>query len=305
MNDCNKINFPKEEEDNLDIIKYDNGIASIKAEDLIKLEERINCILNEYLKKMEASSKEKNIILKHNEILFKNKIFHSLLTQSKSLKELKDNEKYEIIIDLINFCDLEKKENININDKLEIFKKLYNNHITEKGELLLLCDFTYLKHIGNDLKDLLGEENKLKMLIKLYIVSKVPFLAIFTLKKIFEAKEKINILNEKILAYEIYEDLTLTKPISYTLNEMPKTIDYMYQMFQYEKFLNILHPGKSFKVEVKEIFWSDNIDFTMIIVDCNNEDILKQKNCAAIIIGQSYLNNFFPLNKKENLSLCR
>ena len=171
--------------------------------------------------------------------------------------------------------------------------------------LLLLCDFTYLKHIGNDLKDLLGEENKLKMLIKLYIVSKVPFLAIFTLKKIFEAKEKINILNEKILAYEIYEDLTLTKPISYTLNEMPKTIDYMYQMFQYEKFLNILHPGKSFKVEVKEIFWNDNIDFTMVIVDCNNEDILKQKNCAAIIIGQSYLNNFFPLNKKENLSLCR
>ena len=125
------------------------------------------------------------------------------------------------------------------------------------------------------------------------------------MKKIFEAKEKINILNEKILAYEIYEDLTLTKPISYTVNEMPKTIDYMYQMFQYEKFLNILHPGKSFKVEVKEIFWNDNIDFTMIIVDCNNEDILKQKNCAAIIIGQSYLNNFFPLNKKENLSLCR
>ena len=47
MNDSNKINFPKEEEDNLDIIKYDNGKASIKAEDLIKLEERINCILNE------------------------------------------------------------------------------------------------------------------------------------------------------------------------------------------------------------------------------------------------------------------
>lgn len=304
MND-DKMNEKKNKENNSDIIELNNINIQIKIEDLIKSEECIECILNEFQKKMETSSKEKNLILKHKEISFKKDFFSSLLTEKEEIKELKENEKYEIIIDSLNFFYSEKNQNQNPNEKLEILSKLYNHHLQEKGELLLLCDFSYLNQIGNDIKKLLGEENKLKMLMKLYIVSKVPFLAIFTLKKIFSAKENIDILKEKILAYEIYEDFTLTKPISYSLSQMPKTIEYMNQMFQYQKYLNILHPGECTKINVKEIFWSENIDFSMIICDCDNEDLIKEKNCAAIIIGQSHINNNISLTKQTNLSLCK
>ena len=304
MNDS-KMNEQKKIEDNLDIIELNNVNLQIKKEDLIKSEECIECILNEFQKKMEASSKEKNLILKHKEIPFKKEIFSSLLTEKEETKELKENEKFEIIFDSLNFYYSEKSKNQNLEEKFQILSQLYNQHLEDKGELLILCDFAYLNQIGNDLKNLLGEENKLKMLMKLYIVSKVPFLVIFTLKKIYSSKEIIDILKEKILAYEIYEDLTLTKPISYTLSQMPKTIEYMNQMFQYQKFLNILHPGKSFKINIKELFWSDNIDFSMIICDNDNEDMIKLKNCTAIIIGQSHLNNNIILNKKGNLSLCK
>ena len=292
-----KIN-EKEEIENLDNLINDENI-SIKIDDLIISQENIECILNEYQKKMEASTKEKNLILKNKEISFKNNKFSSLLNSIESLKELKENEKFEIIIDMLNFYNTEKNE-----EQSNILSKYLNNNLTEKGCMVLLCDLKYLKQIGNDLKKLLGEENKIKMLIKLYIVSKVPFLAFFSIQKIYLAKENIDILNEKILAYEIYEDLTLTKPIGYTLSQMQKSINYMNKMFQYQNYLNILYPGKNFLINIKETFWSDNIDFSLIVCDCDNEDIIKQRNCGAIIFGQSHLNDFISLSKQGNLSLC-
>ena len=299
----NKTNII-EKEGNLDKFELINSNSFIKIDDLLRSKECIECILNEFKKKIETSSKEKNLILKSNEISFKNDIFSSLITSKESIKEIKENEKFEIIIDLLHFYNYEKNKTININEQKEILNKLFNDYLTEKGELLLLCDFSYLNHIGNDLKQILGEENKLKILIKLYIVSKVPFLALFTMKKIYTAKEKIDILNEKILAYELYEDLTLTKPISYTISQMPKTLSYMSEIFQYQKYLEKLRPGQIFILYIKELFWTDNIDFSMIICDSDNEEIIKQKKCASVIIGQSNLNNFINLNKQGNLSLC-
>jgi hypothetical protein len=251
---------------------------------------------------MEASSKEKNLILKYKEISFKKDYLENYLTQVQSFSELNENKKFDLIIDLLNFYNSEKNKNIN---EKEILTKLFNEYLNEKGELILLCDYNYLNKIGNDLKNILGEDNKLKILMKIYVISKVPFLALFTIKKLYLTKEKIDILNEKILAYEIYEDLTLTKPISYTLIQMPKAIDYMYKMYQYQNYLKILYPGKTYYINIKETFWSDNISFLMIIVDSDNEELIKQNNCAAIVIGQSHLNNFISLNKEANLSLCK
>ncbi len=290
----NKINIEKKEDNNDEILLNKENI-SINIDDLIRSEDCIECVLNEFKKKMESSPKEKNIILKQNEIKFKKESFSSLLTPMQSLSELKEDEKYDIIIDLLNFCNFEQKN---------ILNKLFTHHLAEKGTLILLCDLNYLNQVGNDLKQALGDNNKIKMLIKLFIVSKVPFLVLFSFQKIMTAKDHINILNEKIMAYEIYEDLTLTKPLGYTLDMMPKSVSYMSKMFLYQNYLNVLHPGKSFKISIKEAFWSDNVLFSTIICDSDNEEIIKKTNCAVVILGQSFLKNFVNLNKNANLSLC-
>ena len=301
MND-NQTNVSEKQENNIDEIIKNNNNAQIKIDDLKNAEDFIECILEIYKTKMEASSKEKNLILKNKEISFKKDYFANYLTQIQSLTELKENKKFDIIIDILNFYNSETNKNIN---EKEILMKLFNEYLNEKGELVLLCDYNYLNKLGNDLKNILGEDNKLKILMKIYVISKVPFLALFAIKKLYLTKEKIDILNEKILAYEIYEDLTLTKPISYTLIQMPKAIDYMYKMYQYQNYLKILYPGKTYNINIKETFWSDNISFLMIIVDSDSEELIKQNNCAAIVIGQSHLNNFISLNKESNLSLCK
>jgi hypothetical protein len=257
----NKINLEKKEENNDEILLNKENV-SINIDDLIRSEDCIECVLNEFQKKMESSPKEKNIILKQNVIKFKKESFSSLLTPMQSLSELKENEKCDIIIDLINFYNFEQKN---------ILNKLFNHHLTEKGILILLCDLNYLNLVGNDLKQILGEDNKIKMLMKLFIVSKVPFLTLFSFQKIMTAKDKINILNEKIMAYEIYEDLTLTKPLGYTLDMMPKSVTYMSNMLIYQNYLNVLHPGKSFKISIKETFWTDNVLFSTIICDSDND----------------------------------
>ena len=290
----NKINLEKKEENNDEILLNKENI-SINIDDLIKSEDCIECVLNEFKKKMESSPKEKNIILKQNEIKFKKENFSSLLTPMQSLSEIKEDEKYDIIIDLLNFYNFEQKNTLN---------KLFIHHLAEKGTLILLCDLNYLNQVGKDLKQTLGEDNKIKMLIKLFIVSKVPFLALFSFQKIMTSKDTVNILTEKIMAYEIYEDLTLTKPLGYTLDMMPKSVIYMSNMFLYQNYLNVLHPGKSFKINIKETFWSDNVLFSTIICDSDNEEIIKKTNCAVVILGQSYLKNFVNLSKETNLSLC-
>ena len=297
------IEFKENQKIEFDKIELGNEDLNIKIEDLKNSQKYLECILNEFQKKVESYPKEKNLVLNHNEISFKNESFKSLITPINSLDEIKQSEKYEIIIDLISFYTFEKNTNQN---KKEILSKLFNNYLSEKGELLLLCDFRYLNELGKDLNQILGEENKFKMLMKLYIVSKIPFLALFTLKKIFLTKEKSDILNEKILAYEIYEeDLTLTKPISYTLAQMPKTVAYMRKMFLYQKYLAVLHPGKCFNIEIKVLFWSEDLDFSMMICDSDNEEIINKKNCSSVIIGQSYLHNFINLNKIGILALSK
>ena len=288
------INLEEKDVTNEEILLNKENIT-INIDDLIRSEDYIECVLNEFQKKMESTPKEKNIILKQNEIKFKKESFSSLLTPIQSLSELKEDGKYDIIIDFINFYNFKQKN---------ILNKLFTHHLNEKGNLILLCDLNYLNQIGNDLKEILGEDNKIKMLIKLFIVSKVPFLTLFSLQKIMTSKNNINILNEKIMAYEIYEDLTLTKPLGYTLDMMPKSVTYMSNMFLYQKYLNVLHPGKSFKICIKETFWSDNVLFTLIICDSDNEEIIKKSNCAVVILGQSCLKSFINLNKEANLSLC-
>jgi hypothetical protein len=70
----NKISLEKKEDNNDEILLKKENI-SINNDDLIRSEDCIECVLNEFQKKMESSPKEKNIILKQNVIKFKKKVF--------------------------------------------------------------------------------------------------------------------------------------------------------------------------------------------------------------------------------------
>ena len=91
MND-NKINLEKKEENNDEILLNKENI-SINIDDLVRSEDCIECVLNEFQNKFKSSPKEKNIILKQNEIKFKKENFSSLLTPKQSISEIKEDER--------------------------------------------------------------------------------------------------------------------------------------------------------------------------------------------------------------------
>ena len=147
-----------------------------------------------------------------------------------------------------------------------------------------------------------------KIFVKCYIISKLPFMAVFSIQKMFAAKEPVNIENEKLLFYEInkIEDkYSFSKPISFTLGQLTKSITYIYQMYQYQAYLYKLHPGSQTPIKIRENLWSDNIDFTISIVDSNEEDLIKLNKCAAIIISKNFANEFIALTYEGNMSLCK
>ena len=234
-----------------------------------------------------------------------------LFKEKESVKEISENEKYDTIFDCVNFyhflndrLDKVTKGKIDIN----ILDTLYNKNLNEKGILLLLCDFQYSCQLFENFKQLLGEKYMTKIFIKYYIVSKLPFMGIFSIQKLYQAKEPINVENEKMLSYElnkIDDKYTFSKPISYTLGQFSKSITYIHQMYQYQAYLYKLHPGTMTPIKIKETLWSDNIEFTINVCDSNDEELIKLNKCAAIIIGKSFANEFVYLTIEGNMSLCK
>jgi hypothetical protein len=141
------------------------------------------------------------------------------------------------------------------------------------------------------------------MLIKLYIIEKTPLVGLLSIQK-FE-NSKCDFKNLKLLSYELYEDLSVTRPLPILVKDLNKSLTYMSEMFQYQGYLRVFHPGQVVKVNVKDTFWSDNVDFTLTIVDSDDEELIKTKTCTAIIIGKNYANDFIYVNKEGNLSLCK
>jgi hypothetical protein len=79
----------------------------------------------------------------------------------------------------------------------------------------------------------------------------------------------------------------------------------MYEMYQYQGYLAEQRPGLVFKINVKENFWSDNIDFTLTIVDSEEAELQEKKTCVAIIVTKAYANDFIYLTKEGNMALCQ
>jgi spermidine synthase len=170
---------------------------------------------------------------------------------------------------------------------------------------MLMCDFQLLCQLNNSLKNIINKDNKTKHFIKLYILEKLPLVGLIYIQKMSESNNIVDISNEKLLAYEIYEDYSITKPISYTMEQLKKSITYMYEMYNYQGYLSILHPGYIIPIKIKENFWSENIDYTLTICDSDNPDLISTKKCVAIIVSKNYANDFIYINPEGNMSLCK
>lgn len=237
--------------------KIENYIHPIDIDYLKSIEDVIELVLKNYEKKLDQS-KDNNLILKNKDIVIKLPELASLFKEKESISAINENDKYDSIFDCLNFYHF-------INDKLQevskgtidqnLLDKLYNKHLTEKGVLLFLCDYQYLCQLCDNFKKLLGEKYMTKIFIKCYIISKLPFMAVFSIQKMFGAKEPVNIENEKMLFYEInkIEDkYSFSKPISFTFGQLSKSIAYIYQMYQYQLYLYSLHPGTITPIKIKE-----------------------------------------------------
>ena len=288
----------------------ENYIHPINAENLESIQEFLGLVLKNYEKKLEQS-KEHNLIIKNKNVEIKNKEISSLFNAKESISDIAENEKYESIFDCINFYHyitdnsekIEKKE-IDIN----ILDKLYNKHLSEKGVLLLLCDYQFLCQLCEKFKKLLGDKYSIKIFIKVYLINKLPFMGVFSIQKLYTAKEPYDIENEKMLSYElnkIEDKYTFSKPISYTFGQLAKSITYINEIYQYQAYLYKLHPGSIIPIKIKESLYSDDIDFTISVCDSNDENLIKLNKCAAIIISKNFANEFITLTAEGNMSLCK
>ena len=288
----------------------ENYIHPINTENLESIQEFLGLVLKNYEKKLEQS-KEHNLIIKNKNVEIKNKEISSLFNAKESISDIAENEKYESIFDCINFYHyitdnsekIEKKE-IDIN----ILDKLYNKHLSEKGVLLLLCDYQFLCQLCEKFKKLLGDKYSIKIFIKVYLINKLPFMGVFSIQKLYTAKEPYDIENEKMLSYElnkIEDKYTFSKPISYTFGQLAKSITYINEIYQYQAYLYKLHPGSIIPIKIKESLYSDDIDFTISVCDSNDENLIKLNKCAAIIISKNFTNEFITLTAEGNMSLCK
>ena len=284
--------------------QIENYIHPLSIITLNIIQPKFEAILNLMKKKLEDSKPV--YYIKKEEV----KIIDQLLVNLFQIEsELKDG-KYDIIIDQSNFYhygktdeEIQKLKDVKKIDE-EYLKKLYLS-LNDKGVLMLMCDFQLLCQINNSLKNILGNENKTKHFIKLYILEKLPLVGLIYIQKMSLSNNIIDISDEKLLAYEVYEDYTVTKPISYKMSQLQKSVTYMYEMYNYQGYLSILHPGYIIPIKIKENFWSENIDYTLTICDAEDPNLLETKKCVAIIVSKNYANDFIYINPEGNMALCR
>ena len=294
----------QEEQKLSEMPKIDNYLHPLTPSSVAALEPKLECIFSTMKNKLEQS--KPSLFIKPSEFSLSKDDYKQFFNFATELNK----EQYNIIIDCLNFIHYVKNEEElkELKDVRTLNQEYLNslfNAVKDKGTLVLLLDFQYAKQVTEALKKTLGDKYMTKLFIKLYVIEKLPLLCVLSIQKMSVAKEAINIDNEKLLLYEIYEDLTITKPESYTMNTIPKSLTYMYEMYQYQGYLSELHPGVSLPIKIKENFYSDNIECTFTIADSNEPELMAKKNCVAIIVSKNYSNDFIYLTVEGNLALCR
>ena len=165
-------------------------------------------------------------------------------------------------------------------------------------------DYHHLKQLAENLESCHNSKNATtNFLSKMFIIEKTPIAALILLQK-FE-NNKNDFKKAKILYHEMYEDLTITKSVQINYADLNKSATYMNEMYQYQGYLRHLHSGVVLTINVRENFWSDNIDFTFTICDSDDEYLLSKKICKAIIVSKIYSKDFLYLSPEGNQTLCK
>ncbi len=165
-------------------------------------------------------------------------------------------------------------------------------------------DYHHLKQLKQNLEYYHNERNQTtNFLSKMYIIEKTPIASVVLIQK-FE-NNKNDFKKAKILNHEMYDDLTITRSVQINYSDLEKSLTYMNEMYQYQGYLRNLHSGTVLTINIRENYWSDNIDFTFTICDSNEEELLNKKICKAIIVSKVYSKDFLYLSPEGNQTLCK
>ena len=95
-----------------------------------------------------------------------------------------------------------------MNEEEYIKKILYDiSLLNEKGTLMLLLDFYYIKNFFNILIKALGTQYKTKFFINFYFVDKNDFLFVITIQKMNISETYIDLNENKILFTDYFSNL--------------------------------------------------------------------------------------------------
>ena len=302
-------NEPQQQPQLSEMPKIENYLYPITPASFGDFQKKIEHIFTTMKNKIESSTSEDSLLITQPQFQFINSTYFSpLFTQTQSLPS--PSQTYSLIIDFKHFIhyvadETELKQLTAINSiNVETLSSLYTS-LKDKGTLILLLDFQYITQLTTALAQLQASLFNNKLFIKLYVIQQLPFMTLLVIQKMGAVKEPLQILKEKFLLYELYDDLTLAKPESYVMETLSKVLTYMYEMYQYHAYLQELHPGLAIPIKIKETFYSDNIDFTITIVDSADKDLQRLNKCVAIIVNKTYSHDFLYLSIEGNMALCK
>jgi hypothetical protein len=209
-----------------------------------------------------------------------------------------DGSKHNFILDCVNFYH-------NTQEAQPFNKDIFIQHIESlknvKSVLYVIDLYMLLQLLESQVvKNITDKGNNL--LSKLFVLDKTHMLCGLYIQK-FE-NNKCDFDNLKVILHEIYDDLSLTKPLPIMFKHLEKSLKYMYQMYQYQGYFKELRPGTVTRININETFWSDNVEFTMTLVDSANPVLVAKNDCKAIIVGKSHSSDFLYINREGNLQLC-
>jgi hypothetical protein len=286
----------------------DNYVAPLVHENYKSISRKLEVILK--LFKTKIDEKSAIIFNKNEEISIKDESFQNIKRSSQYEDLLEQGKNYNFIIDALSFYhrQTDASENQQQIPKQNLDRKIFKNllsSVSEKGMVMFVMDFHFLIQVPEVLKEFIVDEKEsnVNILTRVYVIEKLPLVGVLTIQKFEKSHCDFDAL--KLLTYEMYEDYSITKPVSYLLTLLRKSLSYMYEMFQYQGYLNTLTPGNVVKISVRENFWSDNVDYTFTVVDSNDPELLRRKTCVAIIVAKSYANDFIYLTSEGNMQLCQ
>lgn len=251
---------------------------------------KLEIVLETMKSKFDASTP--NLFIKHSDFNPTFKTITSLMCKSEN----PTTDKYMSIIDCLNFISA-----TSIDPKLI---STLINCLSPKGTLFLVLNLNSINQLHSVLKEALPKEYNTNLFIKLYILDPTPFYGLLSIQTMGESKTPIDIDALKLLIYEVLADNTLSKPMSLTLNVVAKLCGNMSRFYFKAKEFSTLSPKRIAHVPLYENYFSDNVEFSLIIIDYDEEPN-KQKGMCVIVVNKAYMADIIFLSPAGITQMCK